>query len=127
MIYPTVQRLDVHVEKQDRVVLQQGNDKGVMNKDNLGKANIIAFFDFNSLKPEVVSRKVHLDSNIQKVESQTRKIRHHWKVPYNPTNDARALTFEDTDVFQSHYIFHMTPTGKHVWLVVLWMTTMNGI
>jgi hypothetical protein len=98
-----VQRLDVHVENQDRVVLQQGNDKGVMNEDNLCKTNLIALFDFNSLNPEVVSRKVHLDSNIQKVESQTINIHHHWQGPYNPTSDARALIFEDTYVFQSQY------------------------
>jgi hypothetical protein len=52
MLYPTVQRLDVHLENQHRVVLQRGNEKRVLNEEKLGKTTLTAFFDFNSLNPE---------------------------------------------------------------------------
>jgi hypothetical protein len=74
------------------------------------------------------------------VEAQTSKIHHHWQGPYDSTSDARSLIFEDIDLFQSQcrkkdnlkisglcYMFRMTPTGKHVWLLAFWMMTMNGI
>jgi hypothetical protein len=52
MLYPTVQRLDVYLEKQHRVVLQRGNKKRVLNEEKIGKTTLTAFFDFNSLNPE---------------------------------------------------------------------------
>jgi hypothetical protein len=52
MLYPPVQRLDVHVYNQIRVVLQQGNHKRVMNEENLRKTTLTALFDFNPLNAE---------------------------------------------------------------------------
>jgi hypothetical protein len=52
IIYPTEQRLDVHFENQHRVVLQPGNEKRVLNEENVGKTTHAALFDFNSLNPE---------------------------------------------------------------------------
>ena len=52
MIFPTVQRLDVHLENENRVVLKQGNEKRVLNEENLGKTTLTAFFEFNTLNPE---------------------------------------------------------------------------
>jgi hypothetical protein len=52
MLYPTVQILDVHLENQNRVVFQRGNEKRVLNEENLGKTTLAAFFDFNPLNPE---------------------------------------------------------------------------
>jgi hypothetical protein len=52
MLYPPVQRLDVHVDNQSRVVLQQGNHKQFLNEENLSKTTLTAFFDFNPLNAE---------------------------------------------------------------------------
>jgi hypothetical protein len=39
MIYPTLQRLDAHLEIQHRAVLQRGNGKRVLNEENSGKTD----------------------------------------------------------------------------------------
>jgi hypothetical protein len=53
MLYPTVHILDVHLENQKRVVSQRGNDKWVLNEENLGKTTLADFFEFNYLNPEL--------------------------------------------------------------------------
>jgi hypothetical protein len=52
MLYPTVQRLDVHLENQNNVVLQRGKEKRVLNEENVGKTSLTAFFDLDLLNPE---------------------------------------------------------------------------
>jgi hypothetical protein len=51
VLYRTVQRLDVNLEHQNRVVMKRGNAKRVLNEKNLDKTILTAFFEFNSLNP----------------------------------------------------------------------------
>jgi hypothetical protein len=70
MLYLALQRLDAHVENQSRIVLQRGNEKRVMNEENLGKATLTAFFESKSLNPEFFSKR-------KNVGGQTREMNRH--------------------------------------------------
>jgi hypothetical protein len=135
----------VHLDNQIRVplVLQQDNEKRVLNEENLGKTTLADFFEFNSLNTDFfIPYKLFPENCTLIATCKMWKLRQARFTTIDRVNiiqpvmqgiyvlmtlmtsnhSAREESFEDVPT-----VFHMISTAKCVWLLGVWMMTMNGI